>query len=138
MLQTVDIATRQARMAEGLTDPLVLSIGEKERVRVVNATRAIARDITARLEAQTKPFGDIPRHGKTRDTAALDMWCGAVYGALSLGDKALGDHLTKLAAMVIAVRGAAEVALIASKPDETETPIHELMLQDEVYTKIAG
>lgn len=52
--------------------------------------------------------------GKRADDAALHYFVGAAVLADEIGDKALCEHLTRVAAMVIAVRGMFGVREIAA------------------------
>jgi hypothetical protein len=75
------------------------------------AVRTIARGIMARLDATQAP------KGKRRDVAALELWIGACWGAMGAGDVALSEHLNRLAALVIAIRGADAIRDIAESTD---------------------
>lgn len=54
--------------------------------------------------------------GKKREDAVLDYWCGFAMGAKAAGDQEMCSNLAAIGALIIAVRGYAEVKRLAEGP----------------------
>lgn len=74
-----------------------------------DAVRMLARSFRERAEAQRMT-------GKRRDTAALEFFAGAIGLAHNAGDALLGEHLARVAVLVVAVRGYRGLVEIAEEP----------------------
>lgn len=75
------------------------------------AVQELCKGIVARVE------GTELGKGKRAADCALNMFAGAAYLATACNSKALADHITRVAVMLIATRGYSEVVRIANGTD---------------------
>ncbi len=58
---------------------------------------------------------ELEMKGRARDKAALEFFLGAAAGLLAAGNTIAGNHVLRVAAMLITTRGYAEVQAIANR-----------------------
>lgn len=81
---------------------------DRATISNAEAVQQLCKDIVSRVE------GTELGKGKRAADAALNMFAGAAYIARALGNQGLGEHITKVAVLLIATRGYSEVQLIAA------------------------